>query len=106
MAEAIVFILIFIAIIAFAALAFAGWVLVSVISIVWSLLQWMFGNRRQPKGFETSPRRRPTLVSSEPTVCRNALCVAMNPPGARFCRRCGQRQPTPIAVPVRRTAAW
>ena len=106
MAEAIVVILVFIAIIAFAALAFAGWVIVSVISIGWSLLQWIFGKSRSSPAPGPVQRRPMPVLAAESTICRNPLCVAANPPGAHFCRRCGQRQPKPLPVTVRRAAAW
>ncbi len=106
MAEAIVFILIFLAVIAIAALAFGAWLLVATISIGWSLVRWIFGKHRQTPLITALPRQGTLPANFEPAICGNRLCVAQNPPGAQFCRRCGRRQARPILVPVRRAAVW
>jgi ribosomal protein L40E len=104
--EGIVVILIFFAVIALTALIFVAWLIASVFRLGLCLLSWMFGGKARHVRAIQHPER-PMMIpshSAEPLVCSNRLCVALNPPGARFCRRCGTRQVQPLPVIARRAA--
>ena len=109
MVETITFILIFVVVIAIAALLFGAWLTVSLIKHAVSTARWLFSARKPVKlhaPVQAMPLRALPPLLWEPVICRNQLCVAHNPPGSRFCRRCGQRQVQPVAVQVGRVAAW
>lgn len=109
MVETITFILIFLVVIAIAALLFSAWLIVSLIKLAVSATRWLFSPRKPLKlhaPVQAIPLRALPPRVSETVICRNQLCVARNPAGSRFCRRCGQRQVQPVAVQVGRVAAW
>ena len=86
-------IFVIIALIAVAVLFFGGWVVVSVFRL---LIRGIFGPRR----IDSTGR-----FASPAMLCRRERCRAMNPPGARFCRRCGVSLHAETR-PIRRVAMW
>lgn len=104
--EVLVAILIFLAAIAIGFVAFCAWLAVRIIALLLMILWNVIAGFRSTRPRKLPPRQGTLPVSLEPTTCSNRLCVAQNPPGARFCRRCGQRQARPLLVPVRRAAVW
>jgi hypothetical protein len=81
MADLVTFFIFFVVII-FSALLFGGWVIVSLLKGVGKVAGLMLGpvNWRIPS----------------PTGCTE--CGKMNPPWAKFCRRCGRPQPDPLSA--------
>lgn len=95
--EGIFFILIFIGVIAITALLFCVWIIVMIARLGARMVGAMF-----------APPRAPAMpfVRAVPAVrCGNSRCNAMNPAGARFCRRCGHAVATQ-RVAARRVACW
>jgi len=83
MVDVIIAIFIFIGVIAVTTLLFSGWAVYGVIRAVASGIRALFSS--------ASAGSRPALPG-QPAVqarCPRARCHASNPPGARFCRRCG-----------------
>ncbi len=104
--EIIVVILLFMAVIAIAMIAFGAWLIVRIIGLGLAFLGSIIDAFRGTRTTNALPVQRAIPAKLEPTICSNRLCVTQNPPGARFCRRCGQRQARPLLVPVRRAAVW
>ncbi|MEM6561708.1 MAG: zinc ribbon domain-containing protein [Planctomycetota bacterium] len=89
--DPIVIPLFFIAAVALASICFVVWAAVKILLFVLYLLllpvRWLFGGHREQ-------RARRTLVnepqySRQGTRCAYRNCMALNPPNARFCGRCG-----------------
>lgn len=97
MMEWLLVILIFLGVIAVTAVLFGGWVIVIIATFIWRMLGGF------SRGFR---RRRIAGGSNGGLACANSLCRAANPPGARFCRRCGSAIPPAERVIVRRAAMW
>jgi len=105
MAEFILFVAIFIGIMAVSALIFGGWFLVMIGRGIAAFL----GVRPQPPGI--GPRRPSGAFQIGPVPpnqrqCPYELCKAGNDAAARFCRRCGRELGTPVRAQVRRAAVW
>ncbi len=100
MAELIITILIFLAVIAITALLFGGWLIVVLVGAIGRLLMTPFRQRSVDMSMliggpsTTSPR------------CINDRCRAENAAVATFCRRCGSPMRVAQHVPVRRVAMW
>jgi hypothetical protein len=90
--------LIFIAVVIVTIVLFGGWVLMTVIRAIARLLG---GPRPEPVA-----RRLAYRPPSEQRVvrCPQTRCMADNPVGARFCRRCGQAIEAGRAARVRQVA--
>jgi hypothetical protein len=115
MAEFILFLVIFVGIMAVSALVFGGWFLVMIARGIAAFLgvrparvppQMPAGPQQGPYGF-----RRPSgAVQTGPVaghrVCAYELCKAENDASARFCRRCGRQLAAPARVRVTRAAVW
>jgi hypothetical protein len=99
LAEVVITLLIFAVVIVMTALLFGGWLIVSIIRLIFRALGAVFS--------PTPPMPRRVSVASAPLVtCPNARCRSANPIAARFCRRCGVAIPTPQHVAARRAAMW
>src|SRR4051794_3163548 len=98
MFEAIVTILIFVAVIAITALLFGGWL---VITIVRALGRLVF-----PSATERDELPIMNGTASTAARCLNDRCRAENPAVASYCRRCGAPMRAVQHVPVRRVAMW
>src|SRR3954464_14955731 len=105
MGEFILFLAIFIGIMAVSALIFGGWFMVMLVRGIAGFL----GFRNEPKAI--GPRRPSGAAQIGPVppanmrLCPYELCKSPNDVNARFCRRCGRKliaQP----VPIRRAAVW
>ena len=106
MGEFLLFLLIFVGIMAVSALIFGGWFIVMIVRGIASF----FGLRHDVPPIE--PRRASGAARIGPVLhgrtgqCGNPLCRAPNAASARFCRRCGQRMAQSQPTPVRRAAVW
>jgi hypothetical protein len=98
MAEVVITLVLFAVVMVMAALLFGGWVIVSIIRLVFRALGAVFSPTPMP--------RRVSVASSPVITCPNARCRSANPIAARFCRRCGVAIPAPQHVAVRRAAMW
>lgn len=92
-------IIIFIGVIAVTALIFGVWVVASVIRLFFRAI---FGIGRAVLPGE--PRRASMPMIGRGPTCTHPQCRAINPQGARFCRRCGQSLPQTQQVLARRAA--
>lgn len=101
--DVIVAILIIVGVIVFATVLLGIWLAILGISLFVSIIKRMFGGGRAR---QLPPPIRGVAVPQHWRVCSNQLCAAQNPPGARFCRRCGQREVPAVPVTARRVAAW
>ncbi|MDB5292856.1 MAG: hypothetical protein JWL69_4097 [Phycisphaerales bacterium] len=90
--------LIFIAVIVVTMIFFGGWV---VVMIVRTVARAFGGPRTAPVGRQVSYSPPPIQQLAR---CPQTRCMADNPAGARFCRRCGQAMEAGRAVRVRRVA--
>jgi hypothetical protein len=106
MGEFILFVLIFVGVMAVAALIFGGWFLVMLLQGIGRFI----GVLPSPKPPQIGPRRRSGAVQTGPVsdqrACPYELCKASNDVSARFCRRCGRQLTAPSHVHVRRAAVW
>lgn len=106
MGEFILFVAIFIGIMAVAALVFGGWFIVMIFRGVAGFLG-LRSTPAEPRGF-----RRPSGAVQLPPLganqrlCPYELCKAPNDMPAKFCRRCGRELGAPHRVNVRRAAVW
>jgi hypothetical protein len=80
--EGIFFILIFIGVIAITAVLFGVWVFVAVVRVITRMVGAVLAPPRMPP--------MPNVRRISQIRCSNGRCHAVNPSGARFCRRCGQ----------------
>jgi ribosomal protein L40E len=113
MGEFIIFILIFVGIMAVSALIFGGWLITMIVRGIAGFL----GVRSDPpmiphQGYHGpgGPRRPSGATQIGPVAghrqCQYELCKAPNDGRARFCRRCGRELTRPAQVHVRRAAVW
>jgi len=106
--EFLLFIAIFVGIMAISALVFGGWFIVMVFRGIATFL----GLRpaETPRQFQGGGGRRPITTQSGPPgqqrLCPYELCKSTNDLSARFCRRCGRELGAPRVVNVRRAAVW
>jgi hypothetical protein len=95
-------ILISIAAVGVGAVLFAGWLVLAALRGGMRLLGGAIGINSRP-----NPEIPPARV-----ICPRKRCHAINPPEARFCRRCGIELPpggkraAPAATPVSKAAVW
>jgi hypothetical protein len=94
--EWVLTILIFFAVIVLTAVLFVGWLIFSVVRAVVGGVVRLFVPRPSVG--------RPSVVHGE--RCMRERCQAINPSGARFCRRCGRLLRSAQRVPVSRAAVW
>jgi hypothetical protein len=93
MGDLVITILIFVGVMGVTALLFGGWVVVLIFRFI---VRALSGN--------TAP---PPQQMGMGLTCHNNMCRASNPPGAQFCRRCGQSLgPSQRVSAVRRAALW
>jgi hypothetical protein len=90
--------LIVFAVIVVTVIFFGGWV---VVTIVRTIARAFGGPRTAPVGRQVSYSPPPI---QQLVRCPQTRCMADNPAGARFCRRCGQAMEAGKAVRVRRVA--
>ena len=102
-AEVVVTLLAFFGVITVTAVIFGVWVVVSLLRIAFRMIGWGARLLFPPL---TPPRQRTIDVHASTVKCDRPRCSAGNPPGARFCRRCGQRLAGQQRVAVRRVAMW
>jgi len=122
MFEFILFLAIFIGIMAISALIFGGWFIVMLVRGIGGFL----GIRPTPPPIPVGPRRPSGAVQIGPIrqvqggqvrqvqdgplinqcICAYELCKATNDINAKFCRRCGRELVVPSPVRVRRAAVW
>ena len=113
MGEFILFLVIFVGIMAVSALVFGGWFIVMIARGIGAFL----GVRPtapplppQQFGAHDGLPRPSGAVQTGPVagqrVCGYELCKAHNDGSARFCRRCGRQLSTPARVQVSRAAVW
>ena len=95
--ESVVTVIIFVGVIAVTALLFGGWVVISLIRLVFRGI----GAIASPPPV---PQQR--AIANGGVRCANAKCRHVNPAVAQFCRRCGGALPATQHVPVRRVAMW
>ena len=92
MAHLIVSFVVFVAMMVVTAVVFGVWLIVSILRFFIRLL--------------VGPARRPGWMRGR-VVCENPRCLAVHPPNAIFCRRCGRRLVSaPRQIPMRRAAMW
>jgi hypothetical protein len=98
---------IFVAIITIAAIAFGGWVIVSIVRVLASAVTTLFApNRHDAAAKQLNRVDGLSGVATEAVRCGNSGCMAQNPADAKFCRRCGRGLPAAARVQVRRAAVW
>jgi hypothetical protein len=102
-AEVLVTFLAFFGVITVTAVIFGVWVVLSILRMIFRALGWGARLLVPP----TVPAQRRTIdVHASNVKCERPRCGAGNPPGARFCRRCGKRLAGERCVAVRRVAMW
>jgi hypothetical protein len=89
-------VLIFMGVIALTAVIFGGWVIVTLVRVLFRGVGALFA----------PPSLPPMPGSARGVICDNGYCRAVNPGTARFCRRCGRQLPEAQRVQVRRAAMW
>jgi hypothetical protein len=95
MAEIIITMFLFIAVMAISIVLFAAWIF---FSSARGIIRLLFGGNLKPRMVQMrGPMTR---------TCPNPRCKEANPSAAQFCRRCGQPLPTPQRVSVRQAALW
>jgi hypothetical protein len=104
MFEFLLFIAIFIGIMAVSALVFGSWFLIMLVRGIGGFLGFL---PTPPK--QIGPKRPSGAVQIGPVlnqrICPFELCKSPNDSAARFCRRCGRELSPPAPVNVRRRAA-
>jgi len=98
MSEALVGILIFMAVIAITTVVFWAWLFVVLVRLAVRGMKWTLGL------FFPDPASPPPLPDAT-VVCTRSRCRAINPATARFCRRCG-RELLQSQVSRRQAALW
>jgi hypothetical protein len=94
--EGLFTIIIFLGVIAVTALVFGLWVFVTIVKLIARGLAAIVAPSSLP----------PMPTAMRGMTCPNGQCHAVNPGGARFCRRCGRELPAAQHVTVRRAAMW
>ena len=92
MGDFVITFIIFFGVMAVTAVLFGGWVLVSILRFC----ARMIGGRALPTAMQIANGR----------MCRNHQCRTVNPPGARFCRRCGRELENAEPMVARRATQW
>lgn len=87
--EFFIFVAVFIGVIAVTALLFGGWAVVTLIKALVSGVRSLVAPPRRMT--RPDPARRVGSFGTTPAQvrCMRPRCHGDNPPGARFCRRCG-----------------
>src|SRR5438046_2638444 len=98
LAEVFVTLFLFAAVIMITALLFGGWVIFTIVRLIFRVLGALFRPTVAQERFTVSPQAMVT--------CSNPRCRGPNPVAARFCRRCGVALPAAQRVNVRRAAMW
>src|SRR5262249_44921255 len=100
MAEIVITILMFAMITFVTAVVFGGWVVYSIVRLIFRAIGALFGisSSRYSRTF-----RMPSAMTR---TCPNARCLQTNAADAHFCKRCGQAFPQAQRVAVRRAAMW
>src|SRR3954462_8613248 len=111
MGEFILFLVIFVGIMAVSTLVFGGWFIVMIARGIGAFLGVRpIGGQPAPPQFPHGVRRPSGAVQTGPVVdqrtCAYELCKAPNDATARFCRRCGRQIAAPARVQVSRAAVW
>ena len=121
MGEFILFVIIFVGIMAVSALIFGGWFLVMLARGIGSFLGLRAGPTPYPHQGAAPPLPNAApygggvhqlngAVQTGPVTdlrpCAYELCKAENDASARFCRRCGRQLAAPARVRVSRAAVW
>ncbi len=96
MGEAMMAILLVLAILAVATVAFWIWLFVIILRLMGRAFHAIFGPFFLPAPTPADPM--------DPISCPRPRCRAPNSPGARFCRRCGQELRHPVRT--RQAALW
>lgn len=104
MGEFILFLIIFVGIMALSALIFGGWFLVMLIRGIASFLGLRTAEHGGPR-MASGAVQVPPLQANQ-RQCPYELCKATNDVTAKFCRRCGREMAPPQHVHVRRAAVW
>lgn len=99
--EPVLLILVFMGVIAITALLFGGWVVFSLIRLVFRGLAAIVAPA-QPRMPQMAQHATPAIGYR----CANPKCRHVNPAVAQFCRRCGAGLPTVQRVATRRVAMW
>jgi hypothetical protein len=86
---------IFFIVIALTAVIFFGWIVFTIVRLIIGGIQALF-----------IPDHRSRAAVTPGVRCQTRGCFAVNPPQARFCRRCGRALPVAQHVDVRRAAVW
>jgi hypothetical protein len=105
--EFLLFLAIFVGIMAISALVFGGWFIVMVVRGIATFLGLRPADA--PRPLQGGGRRPNTIQAGPPgeqRLCPYELCKSTNDLSARFCRRCGRELGAPRAVRVRRAAVW
>ena len=118
MGEFILFVIIFVGIMAVSALIFGGWFLVMLARGIGAFLG-ISSSTPPPPHHNAPPPAIPhgggvrqfngavqTGPVAEERTCGYELCKAQNDGSARFCRRCGRQLASPARVRVSRAAVW
>jgi hypothetical protein len=103
--EIVLFVAIFVGIMAISALVFGGWFIVMVVRGIATFL----GLRSADAPPRLQNQRARPIQSGPPgeqRLCPYELCKSTNDLSARFCRRCGRELGAPRVVRVQRAAAW
>jgi hypothetical protein len=98
--EWFVTIFIFFGVIVVTALLFGGWLIYTIIRLIFRGFGALIGG-----GMSDDPAP-PRLQGGQGLRCSNARCRNFNPNTAQFCRRCGAALPAIHRVEVRRAAMW
>jgi hypothetical protein len=94
MGDLVITILVFVGVMGIAAALFGGWIIVSIVRLIGRALSGQRPAGPVQQSFGAGP------------TCMNDRCRTPNPPGAQFCRRCGQAIGPSQRVAVRRAAMW
>src|SRR5438270_7373740 len=88
--DLVITILIFVGVMGVTATLFGGWIVVSIIRLIARTLSGQSTTMPRLQQFGAGP------------TCTNDRCRTSNPPGAQYCRRCGQALGPANRVSVRR----
>jgi hypothetical protein len=98
-------IFLFFVVISITAVIFFGWIALTVLRLMIGGMTALFAPPRQ---YAAPARHVPVSHPRQAVRCATEGCYAINPPDARFCRRCGRGLPAGAAerTHVRRAAVW
>jgi hypothetical protein len=97
--SAIFGVIIFFVVIALTAVVFFGWTIFIVTRALFRAAVVMIGG-------EPWWRTSRSIAGTMGSRCVTRGCLKVNPPAARFCRRCGRGLPQAQRMQVRRAAVW